>query len=57
VLSWQNEAINRLIEQAILEAEEKGVKVISLGLLNQVIFYYFFHQFTYIFSHFIPFNE
>ncbi|KAK9930099.1 hypothetical protein M0R45_027156 [Rubus argutus] len=35
VLSGQTEAINKLIEQAILEAEEKGVKVISLGLLNQ----------------------
>ncbi|KAK9911244.1 hypothetical protein M0R45_035165 [Rubus argutus] len=35
MLSWQNEAINRLIEQAILEAEGQGVKVISLGLLNQ----------------------
>nr|XP_011469549.1 PREDICTED: protein ECERIFERUM 1-like isoform X1 [Fragaria vesca subsp. vesca] len=34
-LSWQNEAINRFIEDAILEAEQKGVKVISLGLLNQ----------------------
>ncbi|XP_008232261.1 PREDICTED: protein ECERIFERUM 1-like [Prunus mume] len=34
-LQWQNEAINDLIEEAILEAEEKGVKVLSLGLLNQ----------------------
>lgn len=34
-LEWQNEAINVLIEEAILEAEEKGVKVLSLGLLNQ----------------------
>ncbi|KAM5554409.1 very-long-chain aldehyde decarbonylase CER1 [Rosa sericea] len=34
-LEWQNEAINGLIEEAILEAEEKGVKVLSLGLLNQ----------------------
>jgi hypothetical protein len=24
-----------LIEEAVLEAEEKGVKVLSLGLLNQ----------------------
>ncbi|KAH9735656.1 Very-long-chain aldehyde decarbonylase CER1 [Citrus sinensis] len=31
----QNESINRLIEEAILEAEEKGARVISLGLLNQ----------------------
>ncbi|KAH9735667.1 Very-long-chain aldehyde decarbonylase CER1 [Citrus sinensis] len=30
-----NESINRLIEEAILEAEEKGARVISLGLLNQ----------------------
>ncbi|KAM4089444.1 hypothetical protein ACB094_07G152200 [Castanea mollissima] len=28
-------SINDLIEQAILEAEKKGVKVLSLGLLNQ----------------------
>lgn len=35
LLQWQNESINRLIEEAILEAEEKGAKVISLGLLNQ----------------------
>ncbi|XP_048434514.1 very-long-chain aldehyde decarbonylase CER1-like [Pyrus x bretschneideri] len=34
-VQWQNEAINGLIEDAILEAEEKGVKVLSLGLLNQ----------------------
>ncbi|XP_004307280.1 PREDICTED: protein ECERIFERUM 1-like [Fragaria vesca subsp. vesca] len=34
-MPWQNEAINSLIEDAILEAEEKGVKVVSLGLLNQ----------------------
>ncbi|KAL6130486.1 hypothetical protein ACLB2K_068865 [Fragaria x ananassa] len=34
-LEWQNEAINGLIEGAILEAEEKGVKVLTLGLLNQ----------------------
>ncbi|KAK1308992.1 Protein ECERIFERUM 1 [Acorus calamus] len=35
VLSWEKEAINGLIEKAILDAEERGVKVISLGLLNQ----------------------
>lgn len=35
----QNESINRLIEEAILEAEEKGARVISLGLLNQVSIY------------------
>ncbi|KAL5538721.1 hypothetical protein UlMin_044803 [Ulmus minor] len=34
-LQWQSSAINSLIEEAILEAEEKGVKVLSLGLLNQ----------------------
>lgn len=34
-LSWEREAINDLIEKAILEADEKGVKVLSLGLLNQ----------------------
>ncbi|XP_050282677.1 very-long-chain aldehyde decarbonylase CER1-like isoform X4 [Quercus robur] len=34
-LQWQNETINNLIEEAILEAEERGVKVLSLGLLNQ----------------------
>ncbi|KAM1369830.1 hypothetical protein ACFX15_039645 [Malus domestica] len=35
LMQWQNEAINGLIEDAILDAEEKGVKVLSLGLLNQ----------------------
>ncbi|KAF3447610.1 hypothetical protein FNV43_RR12797 [Rhamnella rubrinervis] len=35
ILKWQNQSINNLIEEAILEAEEKGVKVLSLGLLNQ----------------------
>ncbi|KAH9733596.1 Very-long-chain aldehyde decarbonylase CER1 [Citrus sinensis] len=34
-LPWRREAINSLIEEAILEADAKGVKVISLGLLNQ----------------------
>lgn len=34
-LEWQREAINNLIEEAIIEAEEKGTKVLSLGLLNQ----------------------
>ncbi|XP_057980180.1 very-long-chain aldehyde decarbonylase GL1-5-like isoform X2 [Malania oleifera] len=32
----QNESISGLIEDAILDADEKGVKVISLGLMNQV---------------------
>ncbi|KAH9605865.1 hypothetical protein KSS87_005804 [Heliosperma pusillum] len=35
LLQWQKEAINKLVEEAILEAEEKGIKVVSLGLLNQ----------------------
>ncbi|XP_062098062.1 very-long-chain aldehyde decarbonylase CER1-like [Humulus lupulus] len=34
-LQWQKSSINNLIEKAILDAEEKGVKVLSLGLLNQ----------------------
>ncbi|GMH00668.1 hypothetical protein Nepgr_002507 [Nepenthes gracilis] len=34
-LQWQREAIDKLIEEAILEAEDKGIKVLSLGLLNQ----------------------
>jgi aldehyde decarbonylase len=34
-LQWQKVSINTLIEEAVLEAEEKGVKVLSLGLLNQ----------------------
>jgi hypothetical protein len=34
-LRWQKVSINTLIEEAVLEAEEKGVKVLSLGLLNQ----------------------
>ncbi|KAK9911246.1 hypothetical protein M0R45_035167 [Rubus argutus] len=34
-IPWHSEAINSLIEEAILEAEVKGVKVLSLGLLNQ----------------------
>ncbi|KAL9234328.1 hypothetical protein vseg_009211 [Gypsophila vaccaria] len=35
LLKWQREAINKLIEEAILEADSKGIKVVSLGLLNQ----------------------
>ncbi|XP_058079594.1 very-long-chain aldehyde decarbonylase GL1-4-like [Magnolia sinica] len=35
LLSCQRDIINSLIEKAILEAEEAGVKVISFGLLNQ----------------------
>lgn len=34
-LTWEREPINDLIEKAILDADMKGVKVISLGLLNQ----------------------
>lgn len=34
-MQWQRESINKLIEDAILDADEKGVKVITLGLLNQ----------------------
>ncbi|XP_071718446.1 very-long-chain aldehyde decarbonylase CER1-like [Rutidosis leptorrhynchoides] len=34
-LEWLRKSINDLIEEAILEADAKGVKVISLGLLNQ----------------------
>ena len=37
-LQYQNETINSLIEEAILEVEERGAKVLSLGLLNQVSF-------------------
>ncbi|MCD7458657.1 hypothetical protein HAX54_038826 [Datura stramonium] len=32
----QRENINKLIEEAIIEADQKGIKVLSLGLLNQV---------------------
>ncbi|RRT62889.1 hypothetical protein BHE74_00044247 [Ensete ventricosum] len=32
----ERDAINDLIEKAILEAEDKGVKVLTLGLLNQL---------------------
>ncbi|CAI9102121.1 OLC1v1000340C1 [Oldenlandia corymbosa var. corymbosa] len=35
LVKWQSEAINGLIEKAILDADEKGTKVLSLGLLNQ----------------------
>ncbi|XP_022764441.1 protein ECERIFERUM 1-like [Durio zibethinus] len=34
-LQWQKESINSLIDEAILEAEEKGATVLSLGLMNQ----------------------
>ncbi|XP_061370528.1 very-long-chain aldehyde decarbonylase CER1-like [Gastrolobium bilobum] len=32
---WQREALNELIEEAIIQAELSKVKVLSLGLLNQ----------------------
>lgn len=35
LMERQKQTINGLIEEAILEAEAKGVKVFSLGLLNQ----------------------
>ena len=36
----QKQDVNNLIEEAILEADKKGAKVLSLGLLNQVISLY-----------------
>ncbi|XP_058224198.1 very-long-chain aldehyde decarbonylase CER1-like [Rhododendron vialii] len=35
LFQWQRETISGLIEQAIIEAEARGTKVLSLGLLNQ----------------------
>ncbi|XP_030517391.1 very-long-chain aldehyde decarbonylase CER1 isoform X1 [Rhodamnia argentea] len=35
LLEWRREAINGLIEEAILDANQKGVKVLTLGLFNQ----------------------
>lgn len=34
-LSWEKETINDLIEKTILDADTSGVKVLTLGLLNQ----------------------
>ncbi|PIN06813.1 hypothetical protein CDL12_20630 [Handroanthus impetiginosus] len=34
-MQWQRESINSMIEDSILEADRKGVRVLSLGLLNQ----------------------
>ncbi|KAL6652403.1 hypothetical protein ACP70R_011328 [Stipagrostis hirtigluma subsp. patula] len=34
-LNWERESINSLIEKAILDADKRGVKVLSLGLSNQ----------------------
>ncbi|KAJ9680386.1 hypothetical protein PVL29_019650 [Vitis rotundifolia] len=35
LLTLRNESIDSLIEEAILNADERGIKVLSLGLLNQ----------------------
>ncbi|KAB8653882.1 hypothetical protein FH972_026177 [Carpinus fangiana] len=35
MLKWRRESLNSLIEEAIVDAEQRGVKVLSLGLLNQ----------------------
>ncbi|KAK8517195.1 hypothetical protein V6N12_032392 [Hibiscus sabdariffa] len=37
-LKWQKESIENLIEEAVLEADEKGASVLSLGLMNQASF-------------------
>ncbi|XP_024020451.1 protein ECERIFERUM 1-like, partial [Morus notabilis] len=34
-LQWKNSSIKDLIDEAILKAEEDGVRVLSLGFLNQ----------------------
>ncbi|KAE8708950.1 Protein ECERIFERUM 1 [Hibiscus syriacus] len=34
-LIWQKESINNLIEEAVIEADEKGASVLSLGIMNQ----------------------
>uniref|UniRef100_I1JMI0 Fatty acid hydroxylase domain-containing protein n=1 Tax=Glycine max TaxID=3847 RepID=I1JMI0_SOYBN len=36
LFKWQSETLNKLIEEAILQAELSKVKVLSLGLSNQV---------------------
>ena len=36
LLKWRKDAIKNMIEKAILEANKKGVKVLSMGLMNQV---------------------
>lgn len=41
-LKREKDAINGMIEEAILEADKKGVKVMSLGLLNQASHHYYF---------------
>ncbi|KAM7480770.1 hypothetical protein LguiB_005353 [Lonicera macranthoides] len=35
LLGWKRKAINHLIEEAILDAEARGTKVLTLGLMNQ----------------------
>ncbi|KAF7844504.1 protein ECERIFERUM 1-like [Senna tora] len=35
IWEWQKESINKVIEEAILDVERKGTKVVSLGLMNQ----------------------
>ncbi|XP_010255640.1 PREDICTED: protein ECERIFERUM 1-like [Nelumbo nucifera] len=35
LFSWKRDSINGLIEKAVLEADAGGVRVLSLGLLNQ----------------------
>lgn len=40
-LPFEKKAINKLIEQAILEAENEGARVIGLGALNKVFFRFF----------------
>ncbi|KAL6981404.1 aldehyde oxygenase (deformylating), partial [Sarracenia purpurea var. burkii] len=35
LIKWQRQTISGLIEEAILDAEARGIKVLSLGLLNQ----------------------
>ncbi|XP_038881235.1 very-long-chain aldehyde decarbonylase CER1-like isoform X2 [Benincasa hispida] len=35
LLQWQTKSINSLIEEAITNADQKGCKVLTLGLLNQ----------------------
>ncbi|XP_022855183.1 protein ECERIFERUM 1-like [Olea europaea var. sylvestris] len=35
LVKWQKQAINGLIEEAVLEADARGAKVLSLGLHNQ----------------------
>ncbi|MBA0723599.1 hypothetical protein Golax_004167 [Gossypium laxum] len=37
-LKRQKESINNMIEEAVLEAEEKGASALSLGLMNQASF-------------------